>query len=228
MSRGPRLGLGLHARKLWSPRNIPGGLLGLRADVVKTSGSNVTSWPDISGHGNNATLASGTNPTLTTSNAGVGGRPTVHFSGTGVLQHPLSLTSGFTVWAIANCTKGSGFQGIFGTGSCLMYAEDSASWGIYCNSAVDAGHAIETGFHSCTLLFNTASTLATFDTDGTTSTGTGTSTYSPGAVIGAGNAAGTQNMNGDLAELWVFNRIISAQEIKLLRAYASAAYRISV
>ena len=85
-----------------------GLVLWLRADnSVTTSGSNVTSWGDVSGSGNTATQGtSGKQPTLVTN--AFNGYPAISFNGTSdFLQVPAgmaNLTSGATIMAVIEPT----------------------------------------------------------------------------------------------------------------------------
>jgi hypothetical protein len=80
-------GLSTITRASFSPANLSGLSIWLKADAgVTTSGSNVTAWADQSGNGNNA-VGSDTLPTLQ-SNA-INGYPAIRFNNTQLDEEPL-------------------------------------------------------------------------------------------------------------------------------------------
>lgn len=80
--RAALAGGGRHGRRALLPRDVPGCLLWLRADLGVTIGTGVATWADQSGNGHNATQATGSKqPIRNATDADFAGLPSLHGDG---------------------------------------------------------------------------------------------------------------------------------------------------
>ncbi len=104
---------GMGAPGAFSPQKLPGLLLWLRADQgVTLSGSNVTSWSDISGNGNGVSQGTGANQPVFNA-TGLNGCPAIDFTGSKWLENTVNnlvaANSAYSVLAVAKNGSGALF-----------------------------------------------------------------------------------------------------------------------
>jgi hypothetical protein len=231
------------------PNSLPvsrnGLQLWLRADnSVSTTGSNVTTWGDVSGSGNNATQATSTKQPTLISNA-INGMPAVSFNGTSdFLQIPAglaNLSSGASIFAVINppsVTAGARILD-FGNGATSdnLQLQEPAT-----NSAELLTY---NGATATTVTSSSALTLNQFQLLEAIDNGTGTATIYTNSVQGAQNTSmNTMNnltradnyigqgsasgnfFKGQIAELLCFNRGLTATEQAALEGYLIGKYQL--
>lgn len=238
MSHSFALGVGSIGSRGFLPTMIAGIQMRLIAGVgVTVDGStNVQTWADQSGNGNNASQGTAANrPAFISSNAAVGGRSTVRFLGAGSkwLTHSLgAMASNFTVWAMVCSDTGSGatnFQVLYGNnGGAFLLSNGTGTggdWGCYLNGYIDSTKGILDGNgHSLGWSCPTVGGTQTFCTDGVVTTVAGGTAYT-GATGQIGNGGGSiQGAACDLAELIVWNTALSSTQLQQLDRYARATY----
>jgi hypothetical protein len=223
------------------PRN--GLLMWLRADnSVSTSGSNVTSWGDVSGSGNSATNGSN-QPTLVT--GAINGLPAVNFSGTSqFLQVPAGManfTSGASIFLVtkpAAVTAGARFLD-FGNGATSdnIYLDEPTNTGASLftyNTSTGASatspSAITLGQYQLLEAVYNGSNTATIYTNGVqgvqgTSMQTLQNLTRTKNYIGQASQGGN-DFNGQLAEVLVFNRAVTASEQAAIEGYLFNKYNL--
>jgi Chitobiase/beta-hexosaminidase C-terminal domain/Concanavalin A-like lectin/glucanases superfamily/Fn3 associated len=220
--------------------------LWLRADngVTTSGGSNVTSWADISGNNNTATGAPGTQPTWLSE--AINGLPAVSF--TSASTQYLSLPAGFssfngaTILAVLQPTTLSTGQhfidlGNGGASNDIRFEENNSSGSLY--FAIYNGTTNGDISSSSTLVAGTTG-IATAVQNGS---GTGTLFYN-GAQVGsgslnnpnsvsrsnnyigrwAGSGSSTYCFNGEIAELIVFNTVLSPTQLEAIQGYLSTRW----
>lgn len=223
----------------------PSSLSGLQAwydagqiSGVTTDGAAVASWTDLSGNGRHATQATaGMQPVLKTGANGIGGAPVVRFDGTDdwlktasfALAQPLTAVLIYKPRAHPSSTRqvlaeGAGFDRIF--------AHTSGG-----NPSMTFGTALG-GTQFLTLgtprivrcIANGASSSMVFDN--------GKGTTSAAGNVGAGAIAGGLQIGGengsgfapscDVAEVILYNRVLTAPELANLEGYLSEKYGIAI
>ena len=212
-----------------------------RASDVTLSGSNVTTWQDISGSTNNAT--NGANqPTLVT--GAVNGLPAVNFSGSQFLQLPAGManfTSGMTVMAVAKPVSVAAGARIFDfgngatsdnvimslpstTGLTFSTYNGSTASSATSSSGVTLGQfqlleAAYNGTNTATLCQN-SSQLTQSTTMQTLNNLTRNSCF-----LGQDFAAGNR-FNGQIAELLIWNRQLTVAERAAAEGYLLSKYQL--
>ena len=229
----------------------PTGLqLWLRADLIPGSnGSSVSQWLDPSGNGNNVSQGTSSNqPTLITGT--LNGKSVVRFNGsTKFMSGSASSNLNPSTISVIALYRLSGTSSNARLISQPFYAPSTissvASWGLFANTT-----ALDPGFDqvvsgSYIPLSSTAATLINTPClaegifDGATSRvylgGTLTNSYSiAGALNYSGSAPnfylGRDNfgdwLNGDIAEIFVYNRALSDPERNDIEAYLAQKYNL--
>ncbi len=209
------------------PADVSGCLLWLKADMgIQTNGSGgVTNWLDQSGNNNDAaSQATNTHPPLV-SNV-INGKPAVRFSGTDddYVKFPLLTTIRTVLWVIkedADATDNRFLLGNSNTGSTYSFHR--------------GGYNIWNGKHA-PLMVNGTTELNGIEVDGT-------STLVPTnmaaiSVRTSGNATANslardrdeagRNWDGDVAELIVYDRVLSDAEMNNLFVYLNERYALGI
>jgi len=211
----------------------PGSTLWLDATRgVTLSGSNVISWADQSGSGNNAIGVSGYYATYTAS--GLGGEPALSFNGSAYLSDPVSSSNGAesiiavvepavlangSTYTIIGSPTSNGLQFRF-SGNQLQFVDEYVASIAYSSGLVAAG---------------TPSVVAGTTQSGSQSfsinlqlSGTATDTYSLGSgltsLIGENGANGQENLNGYLSALLVYPTVLTPAQIEQTEAYLYAEF----
>lgn len=213
----------------------------LRASDVTTSGSNVTTWQDISGTGNSGT--NGANqPTLV--NSAVNGLPAVNFSGTQFLQMPAGMsnfTSGMTAMVVAKPASVSAGARLFdfgngatsdnvilslpsSTGLTFSTYNGSTASSATASSGVSLGNfqlleALYSGTNTATL-FQNSSQLAQSTSMQTLNNLTRNNNF-----LGQDSVGGNR-FNGQIAELLIWNRQLSITERTAVEGYLLGKYQL--
>jgi hypothetical protein len=201
--------------------------LWLKADVgITLSGSDVTSWADQSGNGNNFTPAFST---VIKSDNIIGSNPAILFDGGSLSGN--NIVTAKTIYAVIQTlgTQAEQYAAIFeATGGSLYSAIDGTQWGSYFGGSSSSGETIPT---------ETAAIIATLSDDGATyklrrdgeeivsSTEGGGFTSRSAAYLGNDSSAG-QPANVYISEIIVYNRVPTTAEIQQIEEYLNAKYEI--
>lgn len=225
----------------FAPPMISGMVLWLRADqgITLGTGSQVATWADQSGHGNNVTQATATaRPTLSAS-GGPMGQPCLNFASASlqmldrasavvsaspwsafVVQEtstPASEGFSFYVGGLSS-SNGLGF-GLNGSDRVIWYSGASILVdGVCPTSTWELWSAVNTG------------TTTTFSVNGSSQSVTNPTVQpiAPSAATGIGGSTDTaaDTWNGSIAEVILYNRALTAPEVALLNSYFSTRYGV--
>lgn len=224
-----------------------GLMLWLRSDSgLNTSGSNVTDWADLSGTGNNATqTSSGNRPTVNAS--AIAGLPAVVFNGSSqYLNLPsgfANLSSGASVLVVKKTTASpSSYKTILdlGTGA-------SDHFTLYDYPTTQEQLWAYAGASQSSISASSGFTLNQYQLIEGIHSGTGTAAlYANGVLTGSGSINNLSNttrssnaigiytystslfFQGEIAEIFFYNRAISASERQAIEQYVNNRYQFSV
>ncbi len=203
-----------------SPTDVPSLVYRWRADsITAANGAAVASWPALAG--GVALAASGSaQPTYVAS--GINGQPTVRFNGTSTRMDAnlAAFAQPVTVMAVAKLASASGSHMIYNAEGVELYAEGGlwVGWG----GAELAAGATDTSPAALVFVANGAS--STVNRNGTAVTGSAGTTGHNATVNVGDYSAGGYRLNGDVAEICVYQRALSTAEINTLRSYTTARY----
>ena len=219
---------------VFDPRNIANLWLWLDAEQVPGADTDViTTWSDVSGNGRDFTQSTGANrPTLRT---GVqNGRRVIRFDGTDYyisvdiqsLSHP---STAFFVGIRNGAT--TSFNVVFTQNPEVLafgYSSVADDFYYYDGSAVDAFDGDDGAFHIHAYSFNGSSSFTRFDGAANVgSTLAETDAVDDTFAIGA-TTGGAADLNGDLAEVIVYEALLTAGQIALVEAYLSTKWGITL
>jgi hypothetical protein len=222
------------------------GLIGwYRADNGATvSSGQVTSWQDMSGSGNTATqVTSAKQPTFVS--GAVNGLPALSFNGTSsFMQVPsglANLTAGCSAFIITKPTAVTAGARFFDFGN------GASSDNVYMDEPTNTGASLYTynGSSGTSVTSSSAITLNQFQLLEAIDNATGTANIYTNSVFGATNAAMNSLNNitrtnnyigqasaagsffkGDIAEMLVYNRGVTATEQALIEGYLMQKYQL--
>jgi hypothetical protein len=224
----------------FAPSDISGLQLWLDAndtDTITLNGSTVSQWDDKSGNVYHVSQGTASNqPTYTAS--ALNSKSVVRFDGNDELTNgsatPVGGSTNRTVFIVFNSTGGSAISyGVTlgdstSTGQSFGVSKEIAVrvnggnrvW----TTAIDATHAIVT-----IILDGTSTTDLSAWKNGssltTSSTGTQTINTAAGIIIGNGTAGGS--LVGDVAEIIVYNSVLSTSDRESVESYLSTKWGIS-
>jgi len=210
--------------------------------VTQDGNGRVSQWSDLSGNGNHATADASEEPLYLSS--GIGGRPALDFDGDEILTIPHASSINISTMSVFMVVKRDGA----GTGNGFALMRNDGRWGIALNinndinffvtthtespSDFDTGFATGSSPHLIGFTNDGGDLFAyqdgskssslfsrTFDTSGTGSLQIGGYDESFG---------GTEKVNAKIAEVMLFNRVLTAGEIDTIEAYVSGRYGISM
>jgi hypothetical protein len=229
----------------------------LQADSLGLSdGTAVSSWTDISGNGFNAAQATGgQQPVFKT--AIRNGKPIVRFDGTddvlGLSGSALGIFNnigGGTVFVVCSDTNNAAgaaghYSVVFSSGTTgnriVLLTKETVSQISSKGKRLDADANIfstatySAGFHVLTANADWSGNSNQLFVDGVGATATAYSgggntsaTNSVFAGVGANTAVGANAFPGDIAEVLVFNRVLTATERNQVHGYLGSKYNIAV
>lgn len=244
----PNLGLG-YSPLLTPPTaiqtvyGVPGAILHLRSDagITQLAGA-VSAWADQTAAGNNVSQSSGgLKPTY--SAGGVNGLPKIAFSGSRMTGGSFSAQNS-ALFVVAkfhdyDATAVATTNGSFGVNTGLALAFNSADNSALARQETNVGNRdvdvassgaphidvptifeLESGASTLTLYANGSLIGATTDAN--------TNDTATKIIIGALDNTGTFAMNGDLYEVLLFPRTLTAFERGLVKSALGSKYAISV
>ncbi len=208
---------------------------------MTTSGSNVTNWNDVSGSLNDASNGS-SQPTLV-SNA-VNELPAVNFSGSQFLQSPSgfsNFTSGLTAMLVAKPVSVSAGARLFdygngATSDNVMLSLPSSTgftfstYNSSTSSSVTASSGVTSGnFQLLESLYNGSNTANLYVNGASAASSSSMQTLQnltrSGNYIGQDNSGGNR-FNGQIAEMLLWNRQLTAAERAAVEGYLLSKYQM--
>jgi autotransporter-associated beta strand protein len=202
------------------------------AGVTTNSSGQVTSWTDQSGAGNDATGISGAYPTLVSS--GINGNPAVYFNGNSRMTNPLSVSIGSAETIIAVIISNSSSQ----IGTLIGPASgDGIQFRLVYNQLnLLRENTQGLGASSGTLATGTAAIVAATTTSGSqafyingVAAGTSSTAYTivmpnETSALGYNWSGPGELLDGYIAELLVYPRVLSAAELAQATACLNAKW----
>jgi hypothetical protein len=223
------------------PTMLPGCVCWLRGDLgITLNGGNVAAWADQSGNGNNAVQATaGNQPAY--SATGYDGLPCVDW-GTGAGGRDLVVASlSLGLYTMVGAIRADAVSGYF-----LVHNSDTTNgsyiYGIANNAFNINGAGVDSGYNVVanwlsdgvrrTVSVNYGGTHATHFSwrNGTPDVDVSTNAGEPGSGVATGplylgnSQANTGLYKGVMAEVIVYNRSLSAQELTLVHTYLKSRY----
>lgn len=209
----------------FSPTLLSGLLIWTRADMgVTLNKSAVSTWADQSGNGNNL-MSLGTNqPTLLPIDTNLGSGSSLVFAGGQKMNSAaLTIAQPNTIIVVGRVTTLSGNPGIIDdqTNRQLGYLPGGTTYAMDAGATVSGG-VTDTARHAWAWVFNGATSKLYVDSttapvlSGNAGAGSGTG----GLIIGTQS---TGFMTGEIAEVIVYSRALSAAELKKVFAYAGGS-----
>ena len=207
--------------------------LWLNPGHVTLSGSNVTTWLDQSGHGNNVTN-SGSYPVYS-AGFGPGGTNTLNFFGSKWLQSTNNLEpSGHdrTLWAVAHVSGSVTPLFAYRSGSpyAALYAESSGPGYVYSDGSTNltASPLASTAFHLLKWSYRVGSPVV-FAIDGVQATVSGGVESSDTGAAGfqVGTVAG-QFWQDQISEVIEIGHVSTASDDALIGAYVNTTYGLTI
>jgi hypothetical protein len=223
----------------FTPTNITGCELWLRADLGITSSSgNVSQWSDQSGTGDsnkNVSSSGAACPTYNTIDPTYNNQSILSFDESnsqqmtsGTWAYPLS--SPYTVFVVGNSTipetNPCSFD-IYQSGNRLSFIiEDTGNTLVYNGGGAISGNWENPNIVASTV--NGASSNAWFSQLTAGSSNTSGNPIMTGTIIGNANTSPSQNWNGKIAEVIVYNSILSTQDFNTVMNYLGKRYGITI
>lgn len=219
----------------FSPADIPGLQLWLEADKITglNDGDPVTTWEDSSVNNNDATQATAAKKPLYKVNI-VNGKPAVRFDATddilvstfATLAQPLTLIA-VAKSRVAAPGAGKGFvDSKSDVARALIGFSSLNNWSYFAGTAQDDG-AMDANFHVFVGVFNGASSKLVVDGTVGSSANPGANSLTDGATIG-NRPDGLVPLDGDIAEVLVYDSALSDANRDLVETYLGAKYGIAV
>jgi hypothetical protein len=223
----------LSKQSFFTPTQLSGCVLWLRADLgISLSGGAVTDWVDQSGAGNIFAQAGRGSQPVYSSSGGSNGTPYLQFNGTSdgmSTSAPVTaITQNWTQFAfLQNNNFTTPNQYIFATGLTNGWGFDNAAGS---RGVLNLGTGAQT-FGSATsnwelwINWDTSGVNTTCHVNGVAVTSTGNiapAAGTGGSTLGALNAGASNWWYGNLGELIIYNRTLSANEIGHVEAYVRA------
>ncbi len=222
-----------------SPIPRSGLIQWLRASNITTTGSNVTNWNDVSGSRNDA--SNGSNQPTLVANA-INGHPAVNFSGSQFLQAPAgfsTFTSGLSAILVAKPVSVSAGARLFDYGNgatsdnIIMSLPSSTglTFSTY-NSSTSSSATASTGatlgnFQLLEALYNGSNTANLYINSASAANSSSMQTLNnltrSNNYIGQDNSGGNR-YNGQLAEMLIWNRLLTAAERASVEGYLQSKY----
>ena len=213
----------------------------LRASNVTTSGSNVTTWNDVSGSLNDA--SNGSNQPTLVSNA-VNGLPAVNFSGSQFLQAPAgfsTFTSGLTSMLVGKPASVSAGARLFDYGNgatsdnIIMSLPSStgltfSTYNSSTGSSATASSGVTLGnFQLLEALYNGSNTVNLYVNGASVGSSSSMQTLQNltrnSNYIGQDNSGGNR-YNGQIAEMLLWNRQLTPAERAAVEGYLLSKYQV--
>lgn len=206
----------------FSPASIPGGVLWLRADGVLwqdfartvpavLDGDPVGCADDAFNLGNNliqATLAK--RPLL---KLGIlNGHPVIRFDGVDdfLARAALVIPQPFTVVVVASSTSAATFRMLVGSTAVQLFLNTTHHMVVFAGTSVTSATVDDGAPHVFTAIYNGAT--SSLFVDGTLGPSGAAGAGATDQIVVGANAAGAQDWPGDVEQVIIYNRVLSAAE----------------
>lgn len=218
--------------------------LWLKADLgVDVSGSNITKWADVSGNGLHAAQSSSSNrPTLVASDSELNNKPTVNFNNSSSqwLQLPEDFSSfpfGASMFLVAKPTSTQSSPRFFdfsnGSGSDVirLFVKNSSelNYRIDTGSQTNIDSPLTLNQYQLVEIVQSGNSVTIYKdgVQGAQSTSFNAISSVPRSGNFLGKAFGSGNyFSGRIAEVWIYNRPVSADDRAGIEAYVYGKYAI--
>lgn len=214
------------------PSDLTGLQLWLKADAIvgKVDGDAISTWSDSSGNSKDATQATGVNQPIYKTNI-LNGLPVLRLNGSQwMAQATFAVSQPITVFAVAkqtsNSTNASVFSASDANENTLLFTTNTPNrLDLYGGTDLFGYTDLLGSFNVLTGVFNGASSINQVN-------GRPEALGNAGALnittYRIGNNAGGSTLTGDIAEVIVYNRVLSTFERSQIDTYLSDKYRITV
>lgn len=198
----------------WDADNVSGG-----------DGDPVSTWPDASSSAWDLTQASTARPTIQTNELNT--HSVVRFDGTNdsMVNTSVSVAQPNTVFLVAKRTT-SAAQDAFFDGSTTrqaFYTESTTNLKFFAGSDIDTGDAPGTAWRYYSVVVNGASSEIWMDGVSVWSGNPGANTLA-GLLVGVDGGAGTYFLDGDIAELIMYDSALGTSDRENVEDYLKSKY----
>ena len=194
-----------------------------------SDGATVNTWTDMSGLGNNATRTSGT-PTYKTGI--LNGQPVIRFNNASSFttanlssQFP-TATTGFIVATINNDNAYTLVHANLGVDEWFRYDGNGRSYPGFFRGIRLESYCAMTNSGSHLFAISSSASAWQMSINGV-SQGVAGGNYNAAAALVIGNNPNSRALNGDIAEILIYDSVLSASDADLVGAYLSAKYGLS-
>ena len=216
---------------IWSPYNIPGMKLWLRADagVVKDGDNLVAEWQDQSGNDYHAEQGVQANKPLLV-DVGVNGKPVLRFDGNQVMladfqQNFAQPNTFFVVWRDYDESRGCAFSTVSTNAVRLLSETDDRIVGNAGSALQFSGSNVKNSFVVSTWVSNTTNSQLFENGIFKVSGNNGNNTVTR-LLIGKLDGSSAYDLDGDIAEIIFYNSLLSDQQRQSVEQYLMAKYAL--
>lgn len=219
---------------MWQPTNITGCKLWLKADagITKDGSDYVSSWADQSGNGNDATQGTGDYQPLWSGNT-LNGKPVVVFDGINDYLNNISFTLNqpmtiFVVWKCQNLgITGTVLDSYDATDRIVFYQRSDNKTEIY--AGVSLNYSNPSPFSNYILSSTLVNSVNTniYEEGVLKNTGNAGSNDMVGYTIGESGIYLSSYLNGDIAEIIIYNTALSDSNRQNVERYLDFKYNIT-
>jgi hypothetical protein len=215
-------------RRAFLPRDMRGCVMWLDANrgITLTSGK-VSAWQDLSGAGNGATQSSAAvRPVM---GGGLNGHATVSITGTQHLTHTLVVGAACTVAFVAKTDSAGAVYCAVATSApngIYVFARSGTNgdtWGLFQASDAIAGSSLAT-FKACVGVVRAYNDIDLRTNGASVTRATGSAAVNAGGGFIGSSLAGTQCLDGELAEIAMYSRTLSVPECLRIESYFKQKY----
>lgn len=219
----------------FAPSQIPGLKLWFNAGALSLNNNDpVSSWTDLSGQGNHATQATGTKQPTYKTNV-LNGRPVVRFDGvddylqTAAFSAPLSQPSTMFVVCSFSGLSDTATDGLTAGARHLLVQSGATTVGISAGTYLSYTDASPSGVSIWSALYN-GTTSELYRNGASKAAGNAGTNQLAGLTIGADHRApaAADYIQGDMPEIILYNRALSASERRTVEQYLGRRYGVAV
>lgn len=204
------------------PSDLTGLTLWLKADALGLSNNDpVASWTDSSGNANHATQGTaGSRPVFKTGI--LNGLPVVRFDAADdALTTPLVVASPFSIFVVYDRAPDSGNRRAINGSNNYLIGPRSGNHQLYNGAFIVGPAVVDDTFVYAAALTDGGGT--TFRVDGSV-IGTNANTLGPGTLGLAAGGANIELLNGDIAEVIVYDHLLDGGDTAFVENYITTKY----
>ena len=212
----------------FTPMKISG--LKFWADASKITGLNdddyVTTWTDASGNSNDVTQATESKKPKYKTNI-LNSLPVVRFDGSDILSGTLSLKQPHTIFVVGKTNNTSAYHTFVRHSLIILSNVNNAYWGAYGINLVQSSGQTINAFKAITVRARGYNAVDLYTNDSADVTNTdGTAYRSETLALGQWND--TYYLNGDIAEVLLYDNALSSDNVTVVNNYLSKKYNITM